>query len=153
MKNKFNDLADIYTNILNENIADAALGALKSGVNAVQGIAAAHPVATGAAAGLGAGLAASKMTDDDEENTTQSALTLDKNTAQKVFDALCRALGDETSEDAEGFIDKTKDVLKTGTYAGGGALAGSAIGDAIGGPIGRYAGGALGAGLGARAAR
>lgn len=116
MKNKFNDIADLYTKyILSENVSS-------------------EPV-------------------NEQEDNNGEEIELDKETAQKLFDALCAVLGDETSEDAEGVINTTKDVLKKGTYAGGGALAGNYVGNALGGPVGGIAGGVIGAGLGARAAR
>jgi hypothetical protein len=90
---------------------------------------------------------------DEQDNTEGESIELDRDAAQKIFDALSAALGDETSEDAEGIVDATKDVLKKGTYAGGGALAGNYVGKVLGGSVGGLAGNVVGAGLGARAAR
>jgi hypothetical protein len=174
MKNKFNEIASVYEKlILNEGVpmvgpptplkivgqqlgskAGGVLGkGLGMGAEAIKAFATKNPALAGAAAGALGTAALMKAKKEDEEDTEGEEIELDRDIAQKIFDALSLALNDETSEDAEGFVDKTKDVLKKGTYAGGGALAGNYVGKALGGPVGGIAGGVIGAGLGARAAR
>ena len=177
MKSIFNEIASVYeAQILNEGVpmvgppkplamvgseigskAGGLIGkGLGAGAEAIKGFAAKHPGLAGAAAGaLGTAALMKAMGSkkEDEEGAENTEIELDRETAQKIFNALNAALNDETSEDAEGIVDTTKDVLKKGAYAGGGALAGNYVGNVLGGPVGGIAGGVLGAGLGARAAR
>jgi hypothetical protein len=155
-KTEFDKLANLYTTeVLNEGLGSMLGGAGGTIAGAMS------PIPGGALlGGIGGTLAgaagdyASK--DDDEEDhskTDEMEVTLDKAIAKKILDALESALSDETSEDAEGFMNAAGDTIKKGAYAGAGSLGGQFIGNAIGGPLGGIAGSIIGGGLGARAAK